>query len=128
MKKAIPLLLALLIVLSLAACGDWPKDASGVASKNTPKPENAFDAEEEFENSMYLDVLIYCKLSYADVKSVNLELTTIEVSGNTYTGKGKVTVGDDYGDKYVGKVTGVYELNGETFTKTSLDIETPKKQ
>ncbi|MBR4656983.1 MAG: hypothetical protein IKO68_10570 [Oscillospiraceae bacterium] len=128
MKRAITILLALLMVLSLAACGDWPKDASGVASKNTPTTENTFDAKDAFKSKMQADVVVYSMFNYADVKLTTLDLTTIDADGDTYTGKGKVTVLDDYGDKYVGKVTGVYKLDGETFTKISLDIETPKKQ
>lgn len=71
-----------------------------------------------------------CYFSYADVKSAITTLTDIDVDGDTYTGKGKVTVRDNYGDTYVGKVTAVYKYNAEneSFTKVSLDIETPTKQ
>lgn len=127
MKRAITILLALLMVLSFAACGDWPKEGA-VKSTKTPTQENTFDAKEALKDKMRADVSAHFIIYYENVKNVLLNLTTIDVDGNTYTGKGKVEVLDDYGDTYEGKVTGVYKLEGETFTKIDLDIETPRKK
>lgn len=115
MKKVIALSLVLIMVLSLCACG---------------QKEPEFDPREEFKSKVDAAVAAKCILSYADVKTAITTLSDIDVDGNTYTGKGKVTIRDNYGDTYVGKVTAVYEYNEEskTFTKVSLDIETPKKQ
>ena len=49
MKRAITILLALLMVLSFAACGDWPKEGA-VKSTKTPTQENTFDAKEAFHD------------------------------------------------------------------------------
>lgn len=115
MKKVIALSLVLIMVLSLCACG---------------QKEPEFDPEEEFRSKVNSAVAAECYFSYADVKSAITTLSDIDVDDDTYTGKGKVTIRDDYGDTYVGKVTAVYKYNEEskTFTKVSLDIETPKKQ
>ncbi len=114
MKKTIAILLALLVALSLAACG-------GSASKK-------FDPEEELRSKISADVAVYCKFNYADVKLALTTISDISNNGDTYTAKGKVNITDNYGDKYSGKVTGVYKLEGEAFTKVSLDIEQPRKQ
>ena len=119
MKRALSLFLALAMCLSLClalcACGE-------------KEPE--FDPKEEFKSEVRGDVAAKCMFSYKDVKSATTTLSDIKVDGNTYTGKGKVTIRDAYGDTYVGKVTAVYRYNEETksFSKISLDIEQPKKQ
>lgn len=117
MKRIISLFLVLVMCLSLCACGE-------------KEPE--FDPEAEFESEVNADVAVKCMFSYADVKSASTNLADISVSsdGVTYTGKGKVTIRDNYGDTYVGKVTAVYSYDADTqsFSKQSLDIETPKKQ
>lgn len=115
MKKVIALSLVLIMALSLCACS---------------QKDSKFDPREEFESKVNAAVAAKCVMSYADVKTAITTLSDIDVDGNTYTGKGKVTIRDNYGDTYVGKVTAVYKYNEEskTFTKVSLDIETPKKQ
>lgn len=115
MKKVIALSLVLIMALSLCAC-----------SQN----DSELDPREEFKSKVNAAVAAKCVMSYADVKTAITTLSDIDVDGNTYTGKGKVTIRDNYGDTYVGKVTAVYKYNEEskTFTKVSLDIETPKKQ
>lgn len=115
MKRLFALLLTLAMCLSFAACGNSKKEDS-------PK--------EQFKTTVNNAVVAKCMFSYADVKHVSLDLNSINVDGNTYTGTGKVTITDDYGDKYVGKVKAVYKYNEEskTFAQVSLNIETPKKQ
>ena len=115
MKKMISALLALVMCLSLCACG-------------TDEPE--FDPTEEFKSKVDADVAVTCLFSYKDVKTAMTSLTDVKVNGDEYTGKGKVTIRDAYGDTYVGKVTAVYRYNEDTqtFTKITLDIEQPQKQ
>lgn len=115
MKKVIALSLVLIMVLSLCACG---------------QKEPEFDPREEFKSTVNAAVAAKCYFSYADVRTAITTLSDIDVDGNTYTGKGKVTIRDNYGDTYVGKVTTVYRYDedSKTFTQVSLDIETPKKQ
>lgn len=115
MKKLISLSLALLLVLSLCACGQ-------------KAPELEYTLEEEFEFKVDVAVAGYCRANYADVKSTILSLGTIDIIDDTYIGKGKVRVIDDYGDAYVGKVTAVFKYDGESFTEVSLDIERPAKE
>ncbi len=84
------------------------------------------------------DLWKYLYLNFSDVKSTNIENMSISkssevVAGNnitTYTAKGKVSVIDSYGDKYVGRFTGVYEVwnNDNNLRKISLELETPKRQ
>ena len=114
MKKVLSLILALLMGITLLACG-------------AKEPE--FDPKEVFKSKVQAAVAVQCKFSYEDVRNAMTSLTSISVEGDTYTGKGKVTIYDSYGDTYVGKITAVYKYNGgESFTKISLDIETPRKQ
>ena len=116
MKRILALLLALSMIFVLCACG-------GNSSK-----KSSFDAEEALKSKIQADVAVYCKFNYSNVKNAMVSITTISNSGNDYTAKGKVTIIDDYGDKYVGKVDAEYTLNGESFTKNSLNISTPVKQ
>lgn len=117
MRRFVGLLLALVLCLGLTACG------------GSKEPE--FDPKEKFRSEVDSAVHLQCIFAYADVKTAFTDLSDIEVSDdNTYVGKGKVTIKDDYGDTYVGKVTAVYTYDESTqsFSKVSLDIETPRKQ
>lgn len=113
MKRILALLLAISLIFTLCAC-----------SSKKPK----FDAEEALKREIQADVAVYCKFHYSNVKNAMVSITTISNDGNDYTAKGKVTIIDDYGDKYVGKVDAEYTLNGESFTKNRLNISTPVKQ
>ena len=118
MKKAIALIISLMMLCCLfTACGEG-------------KETEAFDPEEELKDRINADVAAECVLGYKDVKLAMTTITDIQVDEEIYTAKGKVTITDDYGDKYVGKVTGEYRYNEGTqkFTKVDLEIETPRKQ
>ena len=115
MKKAIAVLLAVVMVFTLCACG-------GGSSKSK------FDPEEALKSKIQADAAVYCKFNYSNVKNVMVSVTSISNDGDRYTAKGKVTIIDDYGDKYVGNFDAEYTLNDESFSKNSLDISTPKKQ
>ena len=136
MKRLLSLILVLVTCLSLCACSQKDPEVELVTKTEVEnkksKPEPEFDPESEFESKVNAAVAVECLFTYADVKTAITTLTDISVSsdGTTYTGKGKVTIMDNYGDTYVGKVTAVYQFNAvsNTFTKSSLDIETPRKQ
>lgn len=115
MKKIIVLLMASVLCISLCACGN----------KNSK-----FNPEEAFESEVRSAVAVKCMFSYKDVKLTTTSLTDIDVNGDTYTGKGKIRITDNYGDTYEGKLTAVYKYNEDSqdFKKISLDIETPKKK
>lgn len=115
MKKTLCMVLALVMCLPLCACGSDKEE---------------FDPRSAFRRTVESAVTAYCIVRYADVKVVDLTTLTIDVTGDKYTGKGKFTIRDDYGDTYTGKVTAVYKFDEEskTFTKISLDIERPTKQ
>ncbi|MBE5803926.1 MAG: hypothetical protein E7316_05380 [Clostridiales bacterium] len=117
MKKVLSLILVLAMCLALCSCG---------AKESEPE----FDPKEEFKSKVNAAVAVECMFSYSDVKTAITNLSDITVDGDVYTGKGKVTIRDSYGDTYVGKVTAEYRYNAETqsFTKIDLDIEQPKKQ
>lgn len=115
MKKVVALFLVMVMVFGLCACG-------GGSSKSK------FDPEEALKSKIQADCATYCKFNYSNVKNVMVSVTSISNNGDKYTAKGKVTVIDDYGDKYVGNFDAEYTLNGESFTKNSLNIEKPKKQ
>ena len=110
MKKIISLLLALTMVFALCACG---------------QKEPEYDPEDAFEDEV--KAAVYAEYWFVDnAKEATSNLTDIKVDGNIYTGKGWVTVMDDYNETYSGKMTAVYEYNEEdrSFTKISLDIDT----
>lgn len=113
MKRTIAFLLALITIFSLAACGK--------------KEEESFDVDDALKRSVRSSVTTYCYFNFKDVKFVDVSVTDTDVSGDLYTVKGKVTVTDGYGDKYTGKFDGVFQLSGESFTKKSLNVETPRK-
>lgn len=123
MKRVIAILFVLLLVFTFAACGS-----------GSSKDRYEYMLKEKLEQ----DVWMYCIFHYQDVKTTNIENMTISKSssvsaGNditTYTAKGKVSVIDAYGDKYLGKFTAVYEVwnNDNNLRKVRLDIETPKRQ
>lgn len=115
MNKLISLSLALLLVLSLRACGQ-------------EKPEPEEDPKERFEELVKIEVNLYCYSSYANVHSVITDIFSIDVTGDTYTARGKVRIVDDYGDTYVGKLTAVSTRGPTVFGEISLDIETPRKE
>ena len=115
MKRVLVFLLALSMVLALCACGGGGE-------------KTQFNPQEELKREIQADAAVYIKFNYSNVKNVMVSVTTINNDGDVYTAKGKVTVIDDYGDKYIGNFDAKYTLNGESFTKNKLDISTPKKQ
>lgn len=113
MKKFVSITLVLVMMLamcmSLCACGE-------------SEPE--FDPREEFKAVIKDAVMRHCHNRYSEVKMVNTTVTKLDIDGDTYTGKGKVVITDDYGDKYEGNVIAVYEFDEETqeFTQISLTV------
>ena len=63
-----------------------------------------------------------------NVKSVSVDFTNKDVDGNTYTFQGKVTVIDNFSDKYTGRFTIVLTYSETTgLIKKTVDIETPTR-
>lgn len=134
-KISCALLVTVLLCFFMCSCGEESiQEESIQEEENEQKTE--YDLKEEFRNEVYAYGVAYCKLSYQDVKTVEVNLVSINVDQNIYTGKGKVVIYDDYGDKYVGKITAVYRLEEKDdgqhyfhyFIKDSVDIETPRKE
>ncbi|NCE63670.1 hypothetical protein D1159_03510 [Pseudoflavonifractor sp. 524-17] len=119
MKKLRVFLLGLAMICALCACG---------GGGGTSSPQD--DLEQALKDKVWADVAVECKFSYADVKNVTTNVTDISEDDGTYTVKGKATVLDNYGDKYVGKFTAeyTYSESSESFNKVDLDLETPTKQ
>lgn len=119
-KRVLAALCAVLLALTLGACGGGDDAGSGEKSQ-----------EEELRDTVWADVAVECKFSYADVKNVTTNVTNIEDNGDgTYTVQGKANVTDNYGDQYAGNFTAEYRYNESSgeFSKISLDIETPTRQ
>lgn len=101
-----------------------------IATVGGGSKEPAFDPEEELKSQIQADVAVEVYFNYEDVKNAIVSISDIQIDGDRYTAKGKVNILNNYGDKYVGKVTCVYEFNEDTesFREISLDIETPTKE
>lgn len=114
MKKAMSLILALVVCLSLAACGE----------------DEMEDTRRLFTGQLNADFFLYCRRTYAEVKKAEPEIADLSIDGDTWTAKGKLVVTDNYGDTYAGKFTVVYTLNEEktSFHNELWDLETPTKQ
>ena len=112
MKRALSLILALVMSLSLCACGQ------------------KIDPEEKFREKVQNDVLRQSFYAYGAISFAKTTLTTIQVEGDTYTGKGTVSVRDNNGDTYVGSVTAVYRYDKKTdsFTKINLELGSLRAQ
>lgn len=111
MKKITVLFLSCVTALLLCSCGG-------------PSGYNA----NSLENTISADLTAYCLLNYADVKNVITDVTNVENDDGYYYVKGKVTVIDEYGDRYVGKFDAEYELVGDEYDRIDLDLETPTKE
>ncbi|MBQ7574476.1 MAG: hypothetical protein IJT23_09470 [Clostridia bacterium] len=117
MKKLITLLLTFIMCISLCACG------GSKSSEETP--------EDIVRSKCMADVSIECAFSYKDVKTPIVNIVTVSKNGtDNYLCQGKVTIIDNYGDKYAGNFTAEYSYNenSKTARKENLDIDTPRKQ
>lgn len=72
-------------------------------------------------------IIVHCTMRY-DCKTVQVHATTVEINGNVATVKGKVSIIDDYGDKYQAKFdyTVGIDADGEPYGG-ELEMETPRK-
>lgn len=89
-------------------------------------PSIAINIEDELEGEVWGDVSVYCTFNYKDVKHVSTNVSTIRNDGDIYYVYGKVTIQDNYNDKYSGNFEGTYRLSGNEFSKIDLNIETPR--
>ena len=117
MKKALSLILALVLSLSLCACG----------KKEPEYPE--YNVNDEIRSAVQAEAAVYCIIEYADVKSVMASVTDTDDNGDgSYDVKGYITVIDDYADTYKGKFNAVVKIDdyGKGIC-TYFYMETPEK-
>ena len=121
MKKVLSLILALVLCLSLCACG-----------------EPSVSIDEEIQLVIQAKASSYCKVSFNDVKNVSVSVTDtqpyliehgIDDEYEKYYVYGYVIVTDVYGDQYKAKFSAnVYfdeERNGEC---REFEMDTPTKK
>lgn len=115
MKKAISLILALVMCLSLCACG------SGTQKK---------DLHEEIKITVQGRAAAQCMVKYKDVKNVMASVTDYDDNGDgTYDVKGYITVIDGYGDRYKAKYTAVVAIDDDgDGTCKEFNMDTPTKE
>lgn len=100
MKKILCVLLALLLVCSITACGAQPKEP-----ENDPKEDAILEAVGY--------ATLYTHRVY-EIKGCLAKVTNCEVDGNIYTLYGKTLITDKYGDKWVAKFEFEYEYDEST--------------
>ncbi len=116
MKKLLCIILCIGMLMTFAACGE---------------KEEEFDPYRELRNvKVPYDLLVYCESNFANVRQAHAGTITIDEYDGIYTCKGKVTITDDYGDKYVGNFEFIYflEEGTERFHIARKYVETPRLQ
>ena len=96
MKKFLCLLLAMVMCLSLVACGGSEKS-------------NVSSVEDKVRNAVKANIQAELLVNYDTVGVPEITCYIDEVGDNVYEVTGKVTVKDKYGDSYTGK----YDANVE---------------
>ena len=102
MKKAISILLVLIIVIGLGACGNEEHSQEKTLS------DRAADAVENH-------IWSYVYVAYNQPQNILVNTTHIsQTNDNTFKVSGKVTVTDKYGDKFTGKYDATATYNPST--------------
>ena len=124
MKKWTALLLAMIMCLSLCACG------------STDDPEPSSSPEEELTQNVRLFINTKCTYTLKDVKSTQatVHVDDVDTSSNAFPNKaiysvsGEIRITDAFGDQYTSQYTGewTYEQDG-TFSERSFHMDTPVK-
>ena len=127
-KRFVAVLMLIVLCLGIVSCTG--KNGSEETKRTEATEETEYDPCSRFKSYVETLVNLRCRVNYKDVMVANTTLYDVSASGNVYTGKGRVTIRDSYGDTYVAKVTAVFMFYEETrtFSEISLDIETPVKQ
>jgi len=115
-----------LVLLFFVGGSALPKSDTNYAEQHWSALTAMSEAEKEdaFRTAVRSGVSFYITWNYDVKENHNIDISTVEVNGNTYTAYGKVTVTDNYGDSYTGKFTAVYEFdeNTQKFDKKSVDV------
>lgn len=128
-KKKKPALLIMLISVIMLAGGFLLPIGGYIAEEipTSPAKISEDEIEAELEDTVWADASVYCMFEYKDVKHVSTNIATIRNDGDIYHVYGKVTIQDNFNDKYYGNFEGTYRLTGNEFSKIELNIETPRK-
>lgn len=125
-KTLKPVRVIVLIALFLIGGSALPESDTNYAEQhwNALTAMTEEEKEDEFRTAVKSGVSFYIITNYDVKENHNIDISTVEVDGNTYTAYGKVTVTDNYGDRYTGKFTAVYEFDDNTqkFDKKSVDV------
>ena len=125
MKKAIAFVLALIMIMSLVACGNFGKSHQ----ENEEVAETAENLKDRARKSAERYVAIYAGLSYSVSGVPYAHVATInEISENKWKVYGKVNLKDKYGDAYSGNFDGyvTYDPESDSFDN-DIDIGTRQK-
>ena len=122
-KKASLIVLIASIVLFVGGFGLF---AAGDLIPSTKQP-----TEQQIEDAVTRNaesyIIVHCTRKY-DCKTVQVHATTVEIAGNIATVKGKVSIIDDYGDKYQAKFDYTVKIDADgEFYDTELEMETPTR-
>ncbi len=117
MKKITMILLSIIMVLSLGACGGESESSE-------------YDVRDEIKRAVNAQANVECVMGYANVKLVDTTCTTIDDNGDgTYDVKGYVVITDDYHDKYKGYFDAVVSVDESGDADVDdFELETPVKQ
>lgn len=125
-KSLKPVRVIVLVALFLIGCCALPESDTNYTEQywNALTAMSEEEKEEEFRLAVWSGVSFYIITNYDVKEGHNIVISTVDVDGNTYTAYGKVTVTDNYGDRYTGKFTAVYEFNDNTqkFDRKSVDV------
>jgi hypothetical protein len=123
-KKASLIVILLSIVLFAGSFGLFAmSDTTGAAANETTEQLT----RDTLETKAKANIIAHCIMRY-DCKNVQVFASTVEISEKSGIVKGKVTLTDDYGDKYQAKFDYTVEIdeNGE-ISDSDLSMETPRK-
>lgn len=130
-KTLKPVRVVVLIALILIGGSALPESDTNYAEQhwNALTAMSEEEKEDEFRIAVKSGVSFYITTNYDVKPNHNIDISTIEVDGDTYTAYGKVTVTDKHGDLYTGKFTAVYEFDSNTqkFDKVEVEVGDLKK-
>lgn len=121
MKKALSLFLALVMCLSLCACGSESQDENFNNEKNV---------QDKLETNVREKASIECIAAYkGGIKSLDVSVTDYDDNGDgTYDVKGYVKFTDDYGDHYKAKYNAVVTIADHGYRACKeFNMDTPRE-
>lgn len=131
-KKIKIIYIVTIIAISFIGIANIPESDTNYAEQhwNTLTAMSEKEKEEEFRKTVYAGVSFYLIWNYDVKANHNIDIATVRNNGDIYTAYGKVTVTDNYGDRYSGNFTAVYEFDSDTqtFKEESLEVDTLRKK